>query len=77
MAETRKVIPAGSSVAVTLPVEFVRENNIESGQEIYVVKNRKSILYTTDPRIAEELAEPIHTAAEKSMKRGIVREMKE
>lgn len=71
--EKRKVQDAGGSLSVTLPRDFVDGNKIEAGQEIFLIKNRKSILYTTDPELAADLEEPIHKAAEKRLKEGIKR----
>lgn len=76
MTEKRKIQDAGGSLSVTLPKDFSESNDLKPGQEVWVIKNRKSILYTTDPEIAAELEEPIHRAAEKSLKRHLKEEQK-
>lgn len=53
--------PAGSS-AVTLPVAFVRKNNLKAGDKVIVLLNRKSLLITTDRKVAERLREQLADA---------------
>ena len=35
----RKVLPIGSSLAVTMPIDIVRETKIKSGDNVYVYAN--------------------------------------
>ena len=56
-------------MAMTLPIDFARENNIGPGTELFVVKNRKSFVITTSEELARELEEPIHQAAERVVKK--------
>jgi antitoxin component of MazEF toxin-antitoxin module len=57
---TRSVIRFGDSLGVTLPADFSRENNLRPGDRVYVLRNLKSLLVTTDRRVAEELAVRLH-----------------
>ena len=60
---TRKLVQAGSSLAVTLPVEVVKEFKLKKGQEVEVslhprtgaVTIRPGVLYFDDGKVTKRL----------------------
>ena len=50
---TRKLVQAGSSLAVTLPVEVVREFKLKKGQEVEVSVHPRTGVVTIRPGVRE------------------------
>ena len=48
---TRKLVQAGSSLAVTLPVEVVKEFKLKKGQEVEVSVHPRTGVVTIRPRV--------------------------
>lgn len=42
--------------AITLPIEFIRDNNLRAGQKLYVLRNRVSLIVTTSAEKARRWA---------------------
>lgn len=68
----RKLQTVGAgSTAMTLPVDFVRESGVKSGDKVYVISNRRFLIVALDKKQAQSFNDIAHEGQHEYLKAGI------